>query len=114
MNNKLRFILAIIEDKIVMKRVKKQVLAEKLVKMGFTKFSEIPKIKSTILNPKSKNSLLEGVKIAGAPQGKSTTGGGKGGSKEDSDSDEDDVKLKPGETSLSEFNYLVKIEIIWN
>jgi len=41
LENKLRFVLAVINDEIVMKRIKKRDLVDKLLSMDFTPFSKI-------------------------------------------------------------------------
>ena len=47
LENKLRFVLAVINDEIVMKRIKKRDLVDKLLSMDFTPFSKITQIQST-------------------------------------------------------------------
>lgn len=47
LSNKVKFITAIINDELVMKNVKKQVLCENLIKLGYTPMSKMNQIKST-------------------------------------------------------------------
>ena len=49
MDNKLRFISYNIEDKIVLKKRKKSNIVENLIRLGFTKEKDLPRIQSTKL-----------------------------------------------------------------
>ena len=49
LDNKVRFILGVINDKINIKNVKRKILCQVLIEMGFTPIKKITKVESTKL-----------------------------------------------------------------
>ena len=94
-NNKLKFIIYVIEEKIILRNKKRKVIIENLIEYGFDKQREFPKINSSKLE--TENNLLT------IKEGKNEEN-----EKNDENEEEEDIEL---EDNSKQFNYLLNMNL---